>query len=60
MRGYDPIKYTDVPLDVYLQRSKEGTENRPKESELSSSDAKEYRKSLSKLWINEPETKERS
>jgi hypothetical protein len=55
MRGYNPIKYTDAPLDVYLQRSKEGTENRPKESELSSSDAKEYRKSLTKFRKEEEE-----
>jgi hypothetical protein len=55
MRGYDPIKYTDAPLDVYLQRSKEGTENKPKESELSSSDAEEDRKSLSKFRKEEEE-----
>lgn len=30
LKTFNPLKWTDVPLDVYLQRSKQGIEDKPK------------------------------
>jgi hypothetical protein len=40
LRSYNPVKYTDVPLDVYLNRKEKGVENVP-EKEKSEKPKKE-------------------